>query len=213
MSELSTLTAALERCWTAIRTIHPHARPAVICVYLHSQGNRRGHYLEDGWTLRDKGKADEVHVSSHILSEGAESVFRTLLHEACHSVAVARGIQDTSRQGRYHNYDFAKLASELGLLTQPSKEIGYVTLNLAPGAIVTFENALSELEDSLEMWQGLRQVAPNVGSLKTRNNSIKAVCPDCGRIVRMSAKSYNFGPILCVPCGTVFEAVNIQGIP
>ena len=30
-------------------------------------------------------------------------VLDTLLHEAAHALAAARGIKDTSRQGRYHN--------------------------------------------------------------------------------------------------------------
>jgi hypothetical protein len=39
---LSNLTHALEKAWTAIRTVHPGVRPAVITVYRHAKGDRRG---------------------------------------------------------------------------------------------------------------------------------------------------------------------------
>jgi hypothetical protein len=46
MTTLSSLTSALERCWTAIRTVHPDVRDAAIVVYLHSRieshSRRRG---------------------------------------------------------------------------------------------------------------------------------------------------------------------------
>jgi hypothetical protein len=42
-------------------------------------------------------------------------VLDTELHEAAHGLAAARGIQDTSRQGRYRNARYRGLAEELGL--------------------------------------------------------------------------------------------------
>jgi hypothetical protein len=179
-------------------------RPAALVVYLHERGDRRGHYHQESWTTRNQSQLDEVHVSSHILAEGSESVFRTLLHEACHSLAVARGIQDTSRQGRYHNYEFAKLAHEVGLLTKMASGVGYVTLHLTADTVVQFENALAELEGSLEMWQGLPTRQPG-RKTKTKNAMLRVECPDCHRLIRASRRTLDAGPILCVPCGTVFE--------
>ena len=52
-------------------------------------------------------------------------VLGTLLHEAAHGLAQARGIQDTSRQGRYHNRRYATLARELGLEVTSVQPIGW----------------------------------------------------------------------------------------
>jgi hypothetical protein len=52
-------------------------------------------------------------------------VLGTLLHEATHGLAHARGIRDTSRQGRYHNKRYAQLATELGLQVAEVDPIGW----------------------------------------------------------------------------------------
>lgn len=200
MTTLSIVTSALERSWTAIRTVHPDVRDAAMVVYLHPRGDRRGHYWQESWTTRDNGSLDEVHVSSHILAEGAESVFRTLLHEACHSIAITRGVQDTSRQNRYHNGEFSKLAWELGLVTVADRAIGCVTTAMSPKAQNRFRNPLSELADALDLWQDQGVYATlRVGKPKT-TKSVKLVCPECERIIRASRSCVDFGPITCGVC-------------
>ena len=200
MTTLSIVTSALERSWTAIRTVHPDVREAAMVVYLHPRGDRRGHYWQESWTTRDNGSLDEVHVSSHILSEGSESVFRTLLHEACHSIAIARGVQDTSRQGRYHNGQFCSLAWELGLVTVADKAIGCVTTAMTAKAQQRFVNPLAELSEALDLWQdaGAYQVFRKGKPGGTQ--SVKLQCPVCGRIVRASRSCVDFGPITCGVC-------------
>jgi hypothetical protein len=71
------------------------------------------------------------------LERGPEPVFATLLHEAAHALADAREIQDTSRQGRYHNLRFRALAEELGLVVTPAPGIGWsaTTLPAATAAL------------------------------------------------------------------------------
>ena len=57
----------------------------------------------------------------------------TLLHEAAHALADARGITDTSRQGRYHNKKYALLAAELGLDVAEDSRFGW-TVTTVPDA-------------------------------------------------------------------------------
>ena len=54
-------------------------------------------------------------ISGEGLARTPREVLGTLLHEAAHALAAARGITGTSRQGRYHNKKYARLADELGL--------------------------------------------------------------------------------------------------
>lgn len=53
----------------------------------------------------------EVFVGGEGLARGPADVLATLLHEAAHALAHVRGIQDTSRQGRWHNAQFKALRS------------------------------------------------------------------------------------------------------
>jgi hypothetical protein len=48
----------------------------------------------------------------------AAAVATSLLREAVHELAEARGVTVTSRGGRYHNKTFAQFAAELGLLAE-----------------------------------------------------------------------------------------------
>lgn len=101
MATISQTSHAIEGALTAIRMTHPDVRPAIVAIYRHERGDRRGHFQAEAWRVQGRKDApDEIHISSVILAEGAESVLRTLLQQAAHSIAAARGIQDTSRQGR-----------------------------------------------------------------------------------------------------------------
>jgi hypothetical protein len=208
MTTLSIVTSALERSWTAIRTVHPDVREAAMVVYLHPRGDRRGHYWQESWTTRDNGSLDEVHVSSHILSEGSESVFRTLLHEACHSTAITRGLKDTSRQGRYHNRQFYSLAWEFGLVTLTDRTIGCVTTGMTARAQKLFANPLAELAQALDLWQDLGAYQAGRKGKAKGSRSVKLVCPECKRIVRASRACVDYGPITCGVCLCWFVEVD-----
>jgi hypothetical protein len=202
MAALSTVTTALERTWTAIRTIHPDVRPAALVVYLHPAGDRRGHYGESSWTTRDNGHLDEIHISAHILHEGARSVLQTLLHEACHSIATAKGVQEVSRQGRYHNSVFACLAETLGLVVVPAPGIGCATPAITDATASVFSNALQELDDALGLWRDLHPKATTTKRKPT--GMIKLECPVCHRIIRATEKTLLAGTIECTPCKAYF---------
>src|SRR6266511_5891689 len=57
----------------------------------------------------------ELFVAGECFAEGAEHTLTTILHEAAHALAHARGVKETSRQGKYHNRRYVELAAELGL--------------------------------------------------------------------------------------------------
>src|SRR4029453_3856781 len=113
----SRLVAALEHAWTAILTQHPEVPQVVIVVASGSDPRSRrlnlGHFAAGRWQLTDPNQPTdrpEVLVSGEGLQRGPVEVLGTLLHEAAHGLAHARSIQDTSRQGRYHNRRYAALA-------------------------------------------------------------------------------------------------------
>jgi hypothetical protein len=204
MSTLSHVTQALERSWSAIRTAFPDVRPAVLVVYLHPAGDRLGHYRYQCWTQRSFGEADEVHVSSHVLQKGGHAAFNVLLHEAVHSAAAAQGIKDTSRQGRYHNRAFQELAEGMGLVALDFPPHGYAATGLTAKAEQVFRNAIADLDESIDLWQVIEERVQRVG--KKKQGRIKLQCPGCQRIIYASAKTIEYGEILCTPCETPFLA-------
>jgi hypothetical protein len=112
----SLLVAALERTWQAIRQHHSDVPEAVLVVASGADGKRLnlGHFAPHRWQVNGRDR-HEVLVGGEGLQRGPTDVLGTLLHEAAHGLAQARGVQDTSRQGRYHNRRYATLAQELGL--------------------------------------------------------------------------------------------------
>jgi 16S rRNA U516 pseudouridylate synthase RsuA-like enzyme len=69
-------------------------------------------------------------VSGEGLTRGAPQVFATLLREAAHALSREREIRDTSREGRYHNRRFRRMAEELGLRVERHERRGWAITEL-----------------------------------------------------------------------------------
>src|SRR4051794_39824651 len=88
---------ALESAWTAIRAQHAEIPPAVIIVApgppaRPNQPMKWGHFADGRWQSGNN-RHPEVLVSGEGLKRTAAEVFTTLLHEAAHGLAAARGIK------------------------------------------------------------------------------------------------------------------------
>jgi hypothetical protein len=197
--KLSEVTQALEVCWQAIQAHHPTVRDAVVVVYRHQKNDRRGHYHPDQWQ-NGGGVFDEVHISSLILGEDFSGVLRTLLHEACHSRATGEGIKETSRDGQYHNRRFEALAQDLGLEVVRDPKIGRRTTGLLPGVLEQYADALPNWDEERRLYQDLYQGNGKASAYQ----AVRLECPACGRILRMSQRGLDLGPVGCLPCGVEF---------
>jgi hypothetical protein len=201
------LLDALEHCWAAIRDRHPQVPAVVLVVASGSPATARqsmkwGHFASLRWQ-HGNTRLPEVLVSGEGLSRTPAEVLTTLLHEAAHGLADARGIQDTSRQGRWHNKHFAAYAQELGLTPSKDKKIGWSPCTLRPETANTYADQLDQLAAALTVWRH-----PEVLATKTRennNNGVSAECA-CARKIRASKAVYEAGPILCGLCNTPFLA-------
>jgi hypothetical protein len=116
----SAIVAVLEETWAAIRAEVPELPHIVMVTGSAFVGpGRWAHWRENGWTEKHDGhnhaRHGEMFVAGETLAKGATFVVETMLHEGAHALATARRIQDTSRQGRWHNGEFRKLGEELGL--------------------------------------------------------------------------------------------------
>ena len=113
---ISAVVRVLEDIWSAIRARHGEV-PAWSSSSPPAPNGKQpvwGHHAPGRWHI-GTGQRAEIMISGEGLRRTPRDVLGTLLHEAAHALAAARGIKDTSRQGRYHNTNYKLLAEELGI--------------------------------------------------------------------------------------------------
>ena len=200
----ATLVAALEDAWASIRHRHPEV-PAVVLVVgtgspsKASQSLTLGHFAGMTWQHGDTS-LPEVMVSGEGLRRSPAAVLATLLHEAAHGLAHARGIKDTSRQGRWHNQKFQALAAELGIDVEKDPRIGWSLTTLPVATADLYADAIDGLGEAMRAFRHPDPIA--VGRTKN-NNGVSAECA-CPRKIRVSLAVLAEGPITCAVCGTDF---------
>ena len=196
------LVAAFEHAWAAIRDRHPEV-PAAVLVVASGTATKHakwGHFAAMRWQ-HGPTQLPEVLVSGEGLKRPVDEVLTTLLHEAAHGLADARSIQDTSRQGRWHNKKFAALATEVGL--QPSKDdrLGWSPCTLPSATADHYRPVLDRLGAALSAW---RHPEPDNPTGRRSNNNGSACTCLCNRRIRVSNSALEDGPILCGVCDTPF---------
>jgi hypothetical protein len=203
---VSIILKILEDIWDVIRARHGEIPTVVIVIAsgTDTKHPRWGHHAPDRWNTRDGAHA-EVMISGEGLRRDPRDVLATLLHEAAHALADARGIQDTSRQGRYHNKKFAALASELGLDVAENDQHGWSTTTVPAVTASRYKDELTVLADAMTVWRN----AENIATARRRNtNLIAAVC-GCGRIIRVAASTLDEALITCQACGQDFQPKDV----
>jgi hypothetical protein len=199
----SVLVAALERAWTQIRARHPQVPEVVMAVASGSVGRRGqlklGHFADRRWTVAT-AERPELFVGGEGLAAGAVEVLGTLLHEAAHGLAAARGVQDTSRQGRYHNRRYAALAGELGLRVHRAGSRGWTATAVPAETEAAYAATVDDLARALVLWRRAEHLGPG----KRTSNLLAAVC-GCGRRIRAARATLRDAPVLCGRCGGPFQ--------
>ena len=129
----------------------------------------------------------------------------TLLHEAAHALADQRGIKDTSRQGRYHNQRFKRLADELGLRVAHDPTLGWSPTSLPDTTAQRYAPAIAAPEVALTAHRAGEPSRP-----QRRPGSLACVC-GCGRRIRIAPAVLARGPVICGVCSEPFEPVDERG--
>ena len=201
----SRLLAVLEEVWTAIRRNHPQIPPVVIIIASGTSVKqpRLGHHAARRWHHGSSEYA-EVMISGEALRRTPADVLGILLHEAAHALADARGITDTSRQGRYHNKKYALLAAELGLEAAEDSRFGWTVTTVPAATAGHYASQLALLDTAMTLWR-IDEHAPRAARRDT--NLIAATCP-CGRKIRVAASTLREAPILCQGCDGHFAPPN-----
>lgn len=229
----STVVSLLERVWDRIREDHPEL-PVVVITTGSGEGTKWGHFRADSWKIREEGAVSDRHellIASEALAKGAHQVLQTMLHEAAHTLAKVREIKDTSRQGRWHNRNFHKMAWEMGLEhkgAQADSSHGFAFVTLTAATKERYADLLTELDreirltGKLPVWLGgstdeedaeggERMTKPRGGNegAQQHSGSLKAVC-NCEQpnIIRLSRKVLDLAVVRCDSCEGLFTAAS-----
>jgi hypothetical protein len=199
------LITALDRTWAAIQDRHPDVPRVVITLGAGSGAGalKLGHFAPGRWQRGD-GRLPELFVGGEGLARGGRNVLGTLLHEGTHGVASVREIQDTSRQGRFHNARFRALAEELGLTVAKAGTLGWSATSVPDATAALYRGELRRLDAALVAFRHA-ELGNGRGGRASSNNGLAARC-ECGRRIRVSQTVLAAGPITCGICGSDFEA-------
>ena len=199
----SVLVQVLEEAWLAIRRRHPEI-PAVVIIVASGTETRQprwGHFASGRWYVEASERA-EVMISGEALRLTPPEVLAVVLHEAAHALAHARGIKDTSRQGRYHNKHFKTCAEELGLAVEHDQRNGWSASKITHDTEQAYEAQLTALAEAMTLWR--RSEATTGPGTRRSTNLLAAVC-SCGRSIRVAASTLAEAPITCQACDGDFQ--------
>lgn len=226
----SEVVKALEIAWKAIMASNKDV-PDVLMITgsgLDLMGAKWAHFWRERWEDKnDKTRRPELFISGERLACGGELTVQSLLHEAAHAIAFVRDEQDTSRQNRYHNKTFVKIANELGLDYQedaPDSTHGFSAVTLTVEGKAKYASVIKALDTAIKTYlPGFGDLGSGTGGTTGGNtiripkvkttttasrNNIKAVCGcESPRIMRMSRKTFELAEITCGACDKSFEEV------
>ncbi len=202
----SPIIVALEDAWAAIQARHPEVPDVMIVVGTGRDGRRKGlkygHYWNEVWQ-NGEGKVSEVLIGGEGMKRGARDVMTTLIHEAAHALAKVRGIQDTSRQGRYHNKRFKALAEEMGLEISQDPRIGWSPSKMPDTTAEEYSATLEALEEAMKLYR-----PDEVEATPGKKAPPAAEC-GCGRKIRVAPSVLEQAAILCEGCGQDFAIPGV----
>ncbi|HET7380263.1 MAG TPA: hypothetical protein VFJ24_09505 [Gaiellales bacterium] len=120
-------------------------------------------------------------------------------HEAAHVIAHQRGINDTSRQGRYHNNRFRGVAQEIGLQGEVPRDpvFGWSLITPADRTRIRYGDTLAELEATLPAVS-----APSVDRPRTQRPTAIEMSCRCGARIRSARAALHPYRVICGVCRT-----------
>lgn len=144
---------AVNEFWREIQANNP-GTPNVNIV-LQSSTRAHGHFAPDSY----EGSANHELMLSTVslaLATNSGAVIKTvstLLHEAAHAYSHANGIKDTSRNGRWHNKEFARVAERFGCEVQSNKQIGHVTDGITAHTRALYAQQIDNLMSAVTVYR------------------------------------------------------------
>ncbi|MFI6364152.1 hypothetical protein ACIBG0_15530 [Nocardia sp. NPDC050630] len=221
------VVTAIESTWATIRDRHPDVPDVVVAMAAGSIGSPRGvrlgHFGPDRW-LHGQEWMPELFVGGEGFALSACDVLGTLLHEAAHGVARARGVQDTSRRGAYQNAKYRGIANEFGLTVVRQASRGWSETTVPDEIAEQYRQQIDTLHSVLVAYRRSERGGALAGPAGVAGDSDDETSDEdgeddqraprngraltCGcdpvRRVRAAQRTIDAGPILCGICQQPF---------
>lgn len=205
--KMSRLTGLLEKAFNLLNADWFDGRLETPIITVIPTPRAYAHYTTvNVWNTANGGRR-EINVASGSLDRSLEEIIASLMHEMVHMWNdMILNIQDTSRNGSYHNRLFAIEAEKHGLTVEKSSKYGYAFTSCDDSLyewVIAHADTLREIEMCRSnIWHnagGIGGKATNGGapaSTSGNSHSRKYICPKCSNSVR-ATKTVN---IICADC-------------
>ena len=206
VTNMSRLVNQLEKMFRTLNTDLFNNTLDMPIITVTPSNRSYAHYTPwNAWNVGEKQRR-EINIASGTLNRSLEAITASLLHEMIHMYNdTVLNIQDTSRNGTYHNKEFKKACNKFGLICTKTEKYGWSHTE-ADDSLIEWLLNHDELRD-IEICRkdfGIVTVGIGVhssdGSIKitttNKGNSIRYICPCCHTIVR-ATKNVN---IVCGDC-------------
>lgn len=141
----------------------------------------------------------EINITAEYLNRSMAEIAGTLIHEMVHLYNLAKGVQDCSRGGTYHNKRFKAEAEKRGLVIECTEKYGWTKTSLQPETL-EFVNNLGVIDFKLHRLSGkLTEKKPT-----KKVASYKYECPVCGQ----SFTSTKQLTLKCADCDELLEVTK-----
>lgn len=198
---VSGIVAALEQGVAAIRKNHKDVAQH-IAVVVASKGKRaiRGYHAPQRWELGSNTQAAELLIAAEFLDQPPRRIFTTLLHECVHSANFTKGVNDTSRDGQYHNRQFMSLGTEMGLMCERDPQVGCITPDITDATAKLYKIEIAAIAKATKSYRHGEGEMP-----KKRNKNFAPAYCECEEynMQRMSQIRQRLG-VVCIVCGQLF---------
>jgi len=142
------LIKAVDATWAAIVALTPELGPVRLAIASRGERHQRrlGHAAWGG-----EGKLPELALYARAEDLDGTKLLGVLLHEGAHLLGAARKIRTCSGSGnRHHNWAFARLAAELGLVPSEGRDEALGWDTPGPLALRHYRTQITRLDAALE---------------------------------------------------------------
>lgn len=164
------------------------------------------------WAERWESKNEKIH-ELNITAENIDNLlqlFITMHHEFIHLYAQINDIQDTSRQGRWHNKNFQKLCEKFELFYVKDKKIGTRTPHSKDEGVsddyitwVKEQMKVKEIDKWLSSEDVFKRIRPLTNKVKKPKTTQSYECLGCGEKVSLKIELVEtLGEWTCPYCQT-----------
>ena len=212
---LKSMQEVLEYGFDVLNEVYFDSALPPIVITIMSSPRTFGHFTVGRVWKAEKNHLNEINISAEHLDRKIEKTMATLMHEMVHYYCQINNIDDTSKNGRYHNKLFKREAEARGLIISYAKYIGYSVTEPSPEFIEVIRS--HGIKKPLEINRDGEMMLIGIGGNgsgngdgkdgtagKKKTSTRKYQCPCCGNSFR-ATKDIR---VLCLDCNEQYIKIE-----